>query len=430
MTYRLKFVIVCSVLIASVLSSCRKAPPDLVVHFESSPMAAESLVPQLTPLSGERTLLSWQRPLPGGGYAFQMAVKNGAHWSEVRTIAGGPELSMFTADLPAVATLAGTKLLAYWEVKDEREGDHYATTIKTAISSDEGRSWVPTPTPYGEALAGQHSFLSWFGTKKGIGLLWLDASARSQMRHALMQKQDGKKDSDLGSVGLRYAALNVEGKVEQEQFVNPITCECCPTGAAITERGPVVVYRGRQEAPGTLPSEVRGYRPTVRDIYIARQEDGVWRTPRLVHEDHWVINACPDNGPSVAASANHVVVAWWTRSKNQPKVLVAFSSDSGDSFGPPFRIDSENGEGQVTIALLSDGRSAVVGWLENGGTWARYVRVSGAMSRPVLLGASPHHSRLPRWLLNHDGSVTAAWTSKKNGSPYVAMSRIELHHMD
>ena len=172
----------------------------------------------MTALSGERTLLSWQRPFPGGGYAFEMAVKTGAHWSDVRTIAEGPKLSMFTADLPGVATLAGTKLLAYWEVKDERDGDHCATTIRTAISTDEGRSWVPTPTPYGEALAYQHSFLSWFGTKKGIGLLWLDASARSQMRHALMQERDGKKDSDLGSVGLRYAALNAEGRVDHEQF--------------------------------------------------------------------------------------------------------------------------------------------------------------------------------------------------------------------
>lgn len=255
MTSRLKLVIVCSVLITSVLSSCRKAPPSLIVDSELSPTMAESLVPQMTALSGERTLLSWQRPLPGGGYAFEMAVRNGGRWSEVRTIAEGPELSMFTADLPGVATLAATKLLAYWEVKDEGNGDHYATTIKMAISIDEGRSWLPTPTPYSDALAGQHSFLSWFGRKNGIGLLWLDASARSQMRHTLMQKRADKKDSDLGSVGLRYAALNAEGRVDHEQFVEPITCECCPTSAASTERGPVVVYRGREEAPGTLPSQ-------------------------------------------------------------------------------------------------------------------------------------------------------------------------------
>ena len=418
--------LVCSVLVASLLSSCRQSSTELLVRSESSPMAAEGVVPQLTALSGGRTLLSWQRPLPGGGYAFEMAVKDGPQWSDVRRIAEGPEMSMFGADLPAVRTLAGTELLAYWEVKDER-GGHYATTIKTAISSDEGRTWVPAATPYKEALPGQHSFLSWFETRGGIGLLWLDAETRSQVQHHLLQKGASEKgDSNLGSVGLRYAALNADGKLEHEQFIVPIACECCPTSAAVTSRGPVVVYRGRQEAPGTLPSEVRGFRPTVRDIYLVRQEAGTWRSPRLIHNDNWVINACPDNGPAVDASANHVAVARWTRSNGQPKVQLAFSSDSGDSFGSAFRIDAEKAEGQVTVSLLPEGRSAVVGWLENGKTWARYVKDSGAMSRPVELGPSPGHSRLPRWLANRDGSVTAAWTSNRGSSRRLEMSRIAL----
>ena len=423
MTLRLTLSIAC-VVIASVLGGCRQAPPELAVRAESSPVAVQSLVPQLTPLSAGRTLLSWQRPLARGGYAFEMAVKDGLQWSDVRTIAEGTKVSMFGSDLPAVATLADTKLLAYWEVTEE---GYNATTIETAISSDEGLSWVPASTPYEKALPGQHSFISWFGTTTGIGLVWLDASVRSQV-HAGMPEQDRHAQHDLGSVGLRYAALTAQGKVDAEQFVDPISCECCPTSAASTDRGPVVVYRDRQEPDGTLPADVRTFQPTVRDIYIVRQEGGVWRKPQLVHKDNWVINACPDNGPAVDASANHVAVAWWTGSNNQPKVQLAFSSDSGDSFGSAFRIDSGNGEGQVTVALLPDGRSAVVGWLENGETWARYVSDSGATSKPVVLGASPHHSRLPRWLANRDGSVTAAWTSKNDGSPRVEMSRIELRH--
>ncbi len=425
-----KFLTTLSVLSVCVLACYKSSAPRLGVRREASPTSQASLVPQVTRLAPDRILVSWQRPLPGGGYAFEMAVQKGAHWSEVRTIAEGPKLSMFTADLPGAAALSGGKLLAYWEVKDERDGDPYATNINTAISADEGRTWVPAPTPYGEAFSGQHSFLSWFDAKNGIGLLWLDASVRSQMRHALMDKPGGSHDSDLGSVGLRYAALNTSGKVEQEQFVNPIVCECCPTSAAATERGAVVVYRGREEAPGTLPSEVHDNRPTVRDIYIQRQENGRWRKPHLVHKDNWLINACPDNGPAVDASAHHVAVAWWTGVKDQRKVQLAFSSDSGDSFGSAFRIDSGQGEGQVTVSLLPDGCSAVVGWLENGETWARYVSESGAMSRPVLLGSSPRHSRLPHWLANRDGSVTAAWTSKEDGSLHVEVSRIDLHRAD
>ena len=421
---------VCMILMIVVLSGCRTATPNLSVASEPSPIAAESLVPQMTALSGGRILLSWQRPLSSGGYAFEMAIQNGSRWSAVRTIAEGPKLSMFTADLPGVENLDGTRLLAYWEIKDDAGGDRFATSIKTAISADEGKSWFPTPTPYNDALAGQHSFLSSFGAKEGVGLLWLDASARSQVRHAQMEKADAKMNLDLGSVGLRYALLTPDGKVAHEQFVDPITCECCPTSAASTIRGPVVVYRGRQEASGTLPSEVRDSRPTVRDIYIVRMEEGAWRKPHLVHKDDWIINACPDNGPAVDASANHVAVAWWTRSSDQPKVQMAFSADSGDSFGSAFRIDSEKGEGQVTVSLLPGGRSAVVGWLENGKTWARFVNDSGAMSQPMPLGPSPHHSRLPRWLANRDGSVMAAWTSRKNGSSHLEICRIQMRAAD
>ena len=419
-----------SVLSVYVLAGCGPSVPRLSVRREASPTSKVSVVPQLTRLTADRILLSWQSPLPGGGYTFEAAVQNGAQWSEVRTIAKGPTLSMFSADLPGVAALSDGKLLAMWEVKDERDGDRYATNIKTAASADEGRTWVASDTPYSQSFSGQHSFLSWFRTGKGIGLLWLDASARSEMRHGMMQHSAGAQHSDLGSVGLRYAALNADGRTEHEQFVNSIVCECCPTSAALTQKGPVVVYRGREEKPGTLPSEVQDDRPTVRDIYIARQEGGQWRPPHLVHNDNRVINGCPDNGPSVDAAGNRIAVAWWTRSNDQPKVQLAFSSDDGDSFGPAFRVDLGKGAGQVTVALLSGGRSAVVGWLENGETWARYVSESGAMSRPVALGVSPPHSRLPRWLTNGDGTVTAPWTSKREGSPHLEVSRIDLHSLN
>jgi hypothetical protein len=129
---------------------------------------------------------------------------------------------------------------------------------------------------------------------------------------------------DMGSIGLRYAHLNAAGSLVDERFVDPITCECCPTSAAVTASGPVVVYRRRAEAPGTKPSEVREDRPTVRDIYITRLVRGEWSAPHLVHADKWVINGCPDNGPAADSEGNAVVVAWWTRAGSAPKVEAAF----------------------------------------------------------------------------------------------------------
>jgi hypothetical protein len=407
--------------LTTILAGCAKSTQSAIsLRPMNSPAPKMSLVPQLTQLSNGKIALSWQERLAGGGYRFSLAIRNGNNWSENRTIASGPNLSMFTADLPGVAELPSGALLAYWELKDPSEGDRYATAIQTAVSEDEGRSWSVPKQPYKDALSGQHSFLAWFASPDGLGLVWLDAQQRAMVRRAKMQ------ESDMGSVGLRYAHLDLQGGLTKESFIDPITCECCPTSAAVSARGPVVVYRGRQEPPGTQPSEVHEDRPTVRDIYITRLETGKWSKPHLLHPDNWVINACPDNGPSVSAKDNAVAVAWWTRSGDDPKVQVAFSKDAGDTFGSPLRIDAGKAEGQVTIALLPDAKGAVVGWLEGGQTWARIVSEKGHRGPPVSLGPSPRHSRLPNWIASKL-DITAAWTSNKYNLPRVEVSRLDVH---
>jgi hypothetical protein len=415
-----------SVILTSIVSiaGCERRAHSIHVQQELSPTAAASLVPQVTKLSSSRLLVSWQRSLATGGYSFEMAIGNGAQWSDVRTIASGKNLSMFTADLPAVVQLPNGNLLAYWELNAATKDDPYATTIQTAVSTNAGETWGAPVAPYGENLAGQHSFISSFPDHNGVGLVWLDAAEQSKVRLAF-KAQKAPGGMKKGSIGLRYAALNAQAEASRgSSFVDPITCECCPTSAALTDRGPVVVYRGRQEASGTKPSEVDPNRPTVRDIYISRLEADRWSKPRLVHSDNWIINACPDNGPAVDAKGKNVSVAWWTGSNDQPKVQIAFSGDSGDTFTQPIRVDAGSGEGQATVVLLPDGRSAIVGWLEEGMTWAKLVRDTGETSLAASLGPAPRHSRLPRWVVNGDNNVIAVWTRKDNDVPSVAVSRI------
>lgn len=413
-----------AVLLLAALIGCRENRRPLTAHSLVSPAPDTSLTPQVTPLGAGRLLMSWQTPLQGGGYSFSMSIFDGRRWSEIRPIASGPRLSMFSADLPGVALMPNGQLFAYWELKDSREDNPYATAIQTAVSKDEGKSWSPPLQPYGDILAGQHSFLSWFPSSQGLGLVWLDAQQQAQVRHAALGSNT-KHEREIGAIGLRYAAFNREGKPAQGSFIAPIACECCPTSAALTSRGPVVVYRGRQDPPGTKPADVECDRPTIRDIYIARLESRSWTRPHAVHTDNWVVNACPDNGPAVDAAGDKLAVAWWTRSSGSPKVQVAFSRDAGDTFGQAFRIDAGKAEGQVTVALLSGGDAAVVGWLEAGRTWARLVSASGVSGQPVELGASPRHSRLPRWIAE-DGEVFAVWTSQIDGVRRVSVSRIKL----
>ena len=101
----------------------------------------------------------------------------------------------------------------------------------------------------------------------------------------------------------------------------------------------------------------------MRDISIVRLKAGKWTMPRPVHNDNWKLNGCPVNGPSVAAAGKRVAVAWFTAAADKPQVNLAFSSDSGESFGKPIKIDDGNPVGRVEVLMLSDG-SAIVCWLE------------------------------------------------------------------
>jgi hypothetical protein len=152
---------------------------------------------------------------------------------------------------------------------------------------------------------------------------------------------------------------------------------------------------------------VRYDQNVVRDIYVTRSEGGRWTAPRRVFEDNWVFNGCPDNGPAVAADGDRVAVAWWTAPVGQGAVKLAFSTDAGDTFAPPVRVDEGLGVGQVTVSLLRDG--AVVGWLESGKTKARFVPMKGTPGHVVTLGAAAHHTRLPRWPADGSG-LMAAWS--------------------
>ncbi len=111
------------------------------------------------------------------------------------------------------------------------------------------------------------------------------------------------------------------GKASGEEKIDARVCSCCQTDAALTDSGPVVVYRDRSGEE-------------VRDIFVIRRTSRGWSRPVRVHADNWKIPGCPVNGPAIAASGRHVAVAWFTSAPPNPRVYVAFSEDGGASFGP------------------------------------------------------------------------------------------------
>jgi hypothetical protein len=334
-----------------------------------------------------------------------MAIRDGAVWQDTVTIDESPHIAMSSADLPGVAELPGGDLFAYWEYDDHESGNPEATIIQLGRSEDRGRSWTRLPPPHRDDVSGQHSFLAPFSSGGELGLVWLDA----QKQRYVPSSGSGTADALIGAIGLRHASFGFDGRQVSDAFVDPVVCDCCPTAAVNTSRGPVVVYRDRQAPAGVSIDELRDDVGTVRDIALIRLEKGQWSEPRRVHADDWVIAACPVNGPAVDATRDQVVVAWWTAANVRPEAFVAFSPDAGGSFGAPISIGELMPDGQVTVASVDDGRAAVVGWVEKQQAWARWVGADGSVGPSIAIGGAPSRSRLPRWIATPDG-VLAAWT--------------------
>jgi hypothetical protein len=219
------------------------------------------------------------------------------------------------------------------------------------------------------------------------------------------------------------ARFGPDGGLVSDQPVDADVCTCCSTAVVPTAEGLVAAYRDH-----TGP---------VRDISVLRGTDGRWSAPARVHADEWAINACPTNGPVLAAQGRRVAIAWFTAAADIPRVRVAFSSDAGRTFAPPVVIDGGNPVGWPGLVMLDDD-TAVVSWLEatgngDGELRARRVSVDGRLGTPVVIAAAkagrstgiPHLVRVGDRLLAawRDGRVRTALFTPPDPAPLASSAR-------
>ncbi len=310
----------------------------LAIQVVASPTAAGSAQPQLT-VSDRGIILSWIEQKEKTA-TLTFAERTATGWSEARSVASGDSFFVNWADVPSVVRLADGSLVGHW-LQKSGEGT-YAYDVRLAWSRDDGRTWTPSVTPHSDGTKTEHGFASLFQMPgAGLGLVWLDGRA--------MTPTHGGMDA-AGDMSVRAAIFSPDGHQLSETSIDGRVCECCPTAVAVTADGPIVAFRNRSGEE-------------IRDIYVARLVDGKWTEPTAVHDDGWNIPACPVNGPSLSASGRNVAIAWFTVKDDQGRAFVAFSSDSGRTFGSPIRLDDNGALGRVDIELLPDG-SAAASWIE------------------------------------------------------------------
>lgn len=355
-----------------------------------TPAPPGSAEPNLAGGPGGRVYLSWIELAPDSGHQLRFATLRGDRFGEARTIARGGKGEWFVnwADFPSLIARSETHLIAHWL---QRSGmGRYAYGVRVSRSTDGGVTWSAPQTPHRDESESEHGFVSLFSVGNEIGIVWLDGR-----KHAT-----ATTDAEA-EMSVRFTTLAPGGNLTADREVDDRACDCCQTSAAITARGPVVVYRDRS------PQEVR-------DIAIVRYGKGGWSAPRSVHRDNWVIAACPVNGPAVAARGHRVAVAWFTAANDRPRVQLAISNDAGDTFGAPVRIDDGAPAGRVDAQLLSD-NSVLVSWLERVGDRAEvrvrrmYANGRRSEARTVAASTSERASGFPH-MMWRGKDVVFVWT--------------------
>jgi hypothetical protein len=296
------------------------------------------------------------------------------------------------ADFPSIQVLGQGRLATHW--LQRAGGGPSAYGVRISQSTDDGKSWSAPVTPHRDSSAAEHGFVAMWSEAGKVGAVWLDGRKFAPGGH--------DAHSATNEMALMSTMVSAQGRVEAETELDARTCDCCQNSAAMTASGPIVAYRDRS------PAEIR-------DIYVTRRVGGRWMPGIPVHRDGWKIDACPVNGPAVAANGRRVAVAWFTAASDSPQVKVAFSGNAGATFSAPVRVDGGAPAGRVDLALLPNG-DALVTWIERAGGDTASVRVrrvgsSARLGTPTIVAqsSSARASGFPRMAVSGDDLVFA-WT--------------------
>ena len=359
------------------------------------PAAAGSGMYSLAASPGGTVYLSWLEAVSGSTYAFKFTTLDGDAWAPPRTIATGDDWFVNWADHPSLVPLTDGSLAAHWLVNNPGRQGAYGYGVRIARSADDGRTWREIFRTGTANLHGYSGFVSMLPLAHGFLAVYLGPPVPES------EAADPEADHVMG---LSVATFGTGGALLSDVVADADTCTCCSTSVVQTSRGPIAAYRD--------------HTGETRDISIVRNRGGRWTAPSPVHPDGWRINACPTNGPVLAAAGERVALAWFTAAAGVPRVRLAFSTDGGDRFAEPLTIDGGRPVGWPGVVLLDDG-SAVVSWLEatgegRGEVRIRRVRPDGRLGDMMTVASSTsgRSTGVPQMVLR-SGNLIVAWRSDR-----------------
>ena len=401
-------VLLCACLVHAASPQAGKAAQPKEIE---APGAADSAFPQLAADGRGGVFMTWIETLKdGAGHRLRMAHRNeGGSWDEPSTVHEGRDFWRNWADFPGLGVFADGSVMAHWLA---RSGEAtYDYNIKARISKDAGRTWGETFLVNTDGTKAEHGFVSFAPTDKGLGVAWLDGRETKGMSH-------DDEHAGSGAMTLRFAEFSSDGGRIRESRLDAKVCDCCQTAMVNTSKGLLAAYRDRSDLE-------------IRDISLVRPlADKI--APRSLSKDGWKIQACPVNGPALAAAGDAVTAVWFTMAGGKARVKAAVSRDGGDRFSSPVEIDGAAPIGRVDVAILRSGESLLT-WLgrgagDTGEIKAAFLDTNAGFKPPFLVASTSiaRASGFPRLEVSGDEAVFA-WTEvlpSPEGSTTPPASRI------
>ena len=407
---RARNVILCGLLAAV---ACRPAAPAF--GAASTVAAAHADFPTIAVDATGAAYVVWAQRAPDSTLDVMLAraERGGGFGAPVRVNDRPGDLRASKEEPPQVAVGPGGEVYVAW-VGDTSRGRAARTDvgIRVARSLDHGATFSPSVAVVQGSRA--HLLVEQFhdlavGPDGALYISWLDLHAYAEWA-AAKDSARAHGDSVASRLGPdpEYALFWVARSADRGATFAPpalldtTTCICCRTAIAA----------GPDSAAHALWRHV--FAGNVRDFVTARAPGGTvaFAAPSRVHDDHWVIDGCPDIGPGLAIDAHGALhVAWYTGSERGPGLYYASSNDRGAHFSAPVRLAGARAPAEVKLA--SFGGETWLAWEDKRlqSTMVRVARAGEPEGVAIATGALPA-------IAAGGGTLAVAWT--KDGAVQVS----------
>jgi hypothetical protein len=388
---------------------------------------------------GDLSVVTWTARANGAADVYAaVSTDGGATFGRpvrVNTTAGGAVTGGERPPRVAIATAGGVRTIAVLWIG--AAAAPAGPRMLLSRSTDGGRTFAAPLAVSAAKATGIRGWASLAAGRDGaVHATWLDGrgsgSAKSAGTHVHHHgAQAGPPAAGTAAAGpprasarqdLYHAVVGADGTIAESRLATDV-CFCCKTATLVPSTA---------LATSTLPGDVivawrHIYPNSERDIALAVRtaRTGIFAPPIRVSADRWQLQACPDDGPALAASGTGRLHVVWpslaeANAATPEKAIFHARSTDGRTFTPRRRLDAPGSGAAHPQIVAGAGGDAVALWDASGAGGRQVIALPIAEpSTPVILGPGTY----PVAAATSRG-FAVAWTSGSGDAATIRVARV------